>query len=100
MVEAITGIDHYKDWRGKYSCKKTAALALREIGSGTLYKTLISKFGLPVSVKQSEKQSEKGDIGYINKSCGIIIGRDTLFLSKEGYLLININELQYIFKVT
>ena len=48
-VKAMTGVDPMAEFRGKYASKESANVALKEIGSGNLYRTLVKKLGKPVA---------------------------------------------------
>lgn len=81
-VEVMTGVNHVEEFLGKYEDRITAAHALREIGQGTLYKTMIAKFGEPVD------RGRRGDVAFTQfpdgKAIGICLGNESAFVGEEG----------------
>ncbi|PHR87481.1 MAG: hypothetical protein COA78_37040 [Blastopirellula sp.] len=94
-VKAITGVDPMIEFRGKYDSEETYHEALMLIGAGTLYNTLIKKFGEPVV----GPQASRGDIAFYEGCCGIITGRKAIFLFEEGYGEVNITKIKRAFRV-
>ena len=82
-VKAQTGVDPMKEFRRKYRSREGAARVLKEIGSGSLYATVRSKFGNPVPASMGRR----GDILYHEGSLGIIMGRFALLLTEDRGLL-------------
>ncbi len=93
-VKAITGVDPMIEFRGKYD-EATHKQALQDIGAGTIFKTLIKKFGKSTH----GAMGQRGDIAFHDGRCGIIIGRQALFLYEEGYGLMPSKRVDRIFKV-
>jgi hypothetical protein len=80
-VEAMTGVDPAADYRGQYSDREGAALALREIGKGTLVKTMDATFKRkPVGMAQ------RGDIVMFRGAAGVCVGAVALFVGEEHLL--------------
>lgn len=82
-VEAMTGQNPMAEFLGTYSDQESARAALREIGSGTLYHTLLSKFGRPLH----PSRARRGDIAYAvhdGPTLGICLGQDCAFVGQEG----------------
>jgi len=79
-VEAITGTDPMADFRGRYRTSAGALRALRKIGSGDLRSTLATRLG----TEKPPASAMRGDIGYSDGACGIVIGKITLFLGAGG----------------
>ncbi len=81
-VEAETGEDPMQEFRGKYDDKITAARALREIGQGTLYRTMVEKFG-DICVN-----GRRGDVAFTQfpegKAVGICLGNESVFVGADG----------------
>lgn len=94
-VKAMTGKDPMKEFRGKYASEKESKEALKNIGKGTLYRTLTSKFGRPVPATMGQR----GDIAYDKGRLGLIIGREALFLCKDGFSPMPINQVGKAFRV-
>jgi len=82
-VEAMTGRNPMAQFIGKYHDKKSALRALRKFGKGSLYKTLESLFGAPIS----PEKAIRGDLAYgvfdDDPAVGICLGQYSVF---TGYL--------------
>lgn len=85
-VKAMTDVDPMAEFRGRYTSRETALAALRELGSGTLYNTMRTKFGNPVPAVMAKR----GDIAYHEGNLGIINGRCALLLTDGGFLMVSI----------
>lgn len=95
-VIAMTGEDRMAEFRGKYDSRASGAQALREIGNGTLMKTLYKKFGKPVP----GAHGRRGDIAlYESGALGLVLGRYAIFLGEDGYQHIPISQLKKVFRV-
>lgn len=94
-VVAMTGVDQMGEFRGKYTDKDSSIAALKEYGSGNLYKTLVKKFGRSVP----GVQGRRGDIGYAEGSCGIITGTSGVFLRDGGFMHVPLTMIQRSFRV-
>lgn len=94
-IEAMTGEDPMEEFRGKYDSVETGNEVLKEIGDGTLYRTLRKKFGpaLPGC------RGQIGDLAFFDGNCGIIIGRFGLFILDEGLAHIRLSQIQRIFRI-
>lgn len=78
-VEAMTGVDPAAEYRGRYDDAKGAALALRELGKGTLVKTIDAVFpARPLG------KAQRGDIVMFRGSAGICMGAFGLFVGEEA----------------
>lgn len=77
-VEAVTGIDHYAPFRGRYSTELGAAKALRQIGEDTLEAT----FGKHLP-DRSLSHVQRGDIVFDGTAVGIAMGSHALFAGEE-----------------
>lgn len=74
-VRAVTGEDPMAEFRGAYSTRAGSARALREIGEGTLYRTLNAKF--PVRPKAF---AQRGDLAFHGGNVGVVYGAEALFI--------------------
>lgn len=84
-VEAMTGENPMAEFLGAYSDKSSAQAALREIGAGTLYHTLLKKFGRP----RHPSRAQRGDIAYAvhdGPTLGVCLGQDCAFVGQQGQL--------------
>lgn len=82
-VEAMTGQNPMKEFIGRYSDVETARAALREIGAGTLYHTMLTKFGAPLH----PAMGRRGDIAYAihdGPTLGVCLGADCAFVGEQG----------------
>ena len=91
-VRLMTGVDPMAEFRGVYDCHKSAAVALREHGAGTLRDTLRDKFKL-----KKVSHARRGDIvlgydEYNNHAAGICLGSFCLFVGDVGYIKCSISE--------
>lgn len=79
-AEAVTGIDRAADLRGQYSTREGASRALKEIGSGTLLRTMNARFTpKPVGM------AHRGDIVWFQGSVGVCTGSTALFVGEERF---------------
>lgn len=77
-IEALTGENRMAEFQ--YHDKESANRALRETGQGTLYRTMVKKFGRPLH----PSRAQRGDIGYRDKMLGVVMGAETVFVGEEG----------------
>tara|TARA_B100000678_G_scaffold291122_1_gene306382 strand:- start:12973 stop:13401 length:429 start_codon:yes stop_codon:yes gene_type:complete len=77
-VEAQTGIDPAKAYRGRYSDAAGAARALRELGKGTLLKTVDAEFE-----RRPVGMARRGDLVWYEGSVGLCAGGAGLFVGEE-----------------
>ena len=92
--KAITGEDPMKEFRGKYN-EDTYKDALKTIGAGSLYKTLVKTFGKSTH----PAMGQRGDIAYLDGRIGVVTGRTAIFLYEEGFGIMNVLNVDRIFKV-
>lgn len=79
-VNAMTGVDPARDYRGTYDTGRGAAAALREHGAGTLLKTVRSWFGPEKSVHFAKR----GDLVMRDSTAvGICVGRYSWFVGAD-----------------
>lgn len=75
-AHAITGHDAAAEYRGRYSDAAGAALALRELGKGTLLKTVDAEFqSKPVA------RAMRGDLIWHDGSVGVCMGATAAFVT-------------------
>ncbi len=78
-VEAMTGEDAMAEFRGNYADEMTGKAALKEIGAGTLVRTMNAKFArVPLS------HAHRGDIVMVRGNLGISFGHVSLHVGAEG----------------
>lgn len=77
-VEAMTGSDAAKAYRGQYSDRAGSAKALRDLGEGTLLKTVDAVFA-----RKPPAFAQRGDLVWFAGSVGICIGAHGLFVGEE-----------------
>jgi hypothetical protein len=77
-VEAMTGWDAAAEFRGQYSDATGAKRALREIGDGTLIRTINARFP-----KRPVGKAMRGDIVMFEGSAGVAYGAAGLFVGEE-----------------
>ncbi|WP_082670237.1 DUF6950 family protein [Sphingomonas sanguinis] len=79
-VRAQTGVDPAVAYRGTYDTANGARTALRELGAGTLLKTVKSWFGEPKSVHFAQR----GDIVMRDATTvGVCVGQFSFFVGEE-----------------
>lgn len=78
-VEAMTGVDPARAYRGQYKTAAGSAKALKRIGAGTLETTLDATFE-PVSTGFIRR----GDLVWNGDSVGVCIGAEAVFVGEEG----------------
>lgn len=76
-VAAMTGDDPAREYRGKYDSAKGAAEALRELGKGTLLKTVDSEFK-----RKPTNLAYRGDLIWLAGSVGVCMGATALFVGE------------------
>lgn len=94
-VHAVTGFDPMKKFRGKYRSKSGANKVLKSLGEGNLFKTLVSIFGKPIA----GSLMRRGDVAYYDGCCGVVIGREAVFLFDGGLLRVAITKIKKGFRV-
>lgn len=100
-VIAITGEDPMAEYRGHYDSLESGERLVREIGAGTVLKTLYKKFGRPLP----GAMGRKGDIAWYKDddhpdgAVGLVLGRQAMFIGENGYVLIRLSRIKYIFRV-
>jgi hypothetical protein len=94
-IEVMTGEDIMSEYRGNYNSKRSGAKAIKDLGQGTLLKTLIKKLGK----SQPGVYGNKGDIAWYNNACGLVLGRESIFISEVGYTLIATVNIDKVFRV-
>jgi hypothetical protein len=78
-VRAMTGVNAMPEFRGKYRDEASAEAALKEIGAGSLIRTMNAKFKrVPVS------HAHRGDIVMVDGNLGIAFGDISLHVGTEG----------------
>lgn len=77
---AQTGIDLAAAFRGAYDTREGSALALRDLGKGTLIKTMSAYFE-----PCRPAFARRGDLVMAQNAIGICMGGFGLFLSLDGY---------------
>jgi hypothetical protein len=77
---AMTGEDRVANFRGAYDTRAGSARALRDLGKGTLIKTMNA---LWTPIRPSFAQ--RGDMVMVRQAIGICMGRDGLFLGLDGF---------------
>ena len=79
-IEAMTGTDPAAEYRGRYNDERGAAQALRDIGEGTLVKTIDAQLErAPVSM------ARRGDLVEVKGSIGVCIGGVAVFVGEERF---------------
>ena len=77
-VEAMTGEDPAAEYRGRYDDATGAAQALRDLGEGTLLRTVDSVFE-----RRPAGMARRGDLVWFEQSVGLCIGGEGLFVGEE-----------------
>ncbi|WP_310533118.1 DUF6950 family protein [Novosphingobium sp.] len=77
---AMTGEDRVAHFRGVYTTRAGSARALRDLGKGTLIKTMNALWE-PVR----PAFAQRGDMVMVRQAVGICMGRDAIFLGLDGF---------------
>lgn len=77
-VEAMTGTDPAAEYRGRYTDKEGAMLALRELGKGTLIRTMNDVFP-----RRPVGRARRGDLVMFDGAAGVCMGAPALFVGEE-----------------
>lgn len=81
-VKAMTGVDFMEEFRGQYKTKQEALSALKNIGSGTLLKTMKDKLGAFVN------RGKFGDVAFMwgkdGPTLGICLGAESIFIGEDN----------------
>lgn len=77
-AEATTGHDAAAEYRGRYSDREGATKILRELGKGTLLKTVDSQFK-----RKPVGMAGRGDLVWFDGSVGVCMGAQALFVGEE-----------------
>lgn len=107
-VKAITDTDLMVDYRGKYRSAAGAARALKNIGNGTLLKTLISLLPQHGGKRIPVASASKGDLVVTNKAlhdelqgqaAGIWLDNSAIFPGEIGWVHLARQDLTAAFKI-
>ena len=83
-VEAMTGENPMKIFKGRYRSEADAGSILRQKGAGNLLDTLTEILGKPVPVEKAER----GDVVYsvfeTGPSVGVCFGKNSYFVGEES----------------
>jgi hypothetical protein len=79
-VEAMRGDDPAAAYRGRYSTKAGAAMVLKELGAGTLLRTMDTNFE-----RRAPGRARRGDLVWFNASVGLCIGSEALFVGGDRF---------------
>ena len=94
-VEAMTGENPMEPFIGLYNNQSTAEELISRYCNGQLYKGLIKVLGSPIpGVK-----AQRGDVGFFNGCCGVIIGSYGLFLIDGQLGMIPIRQIRRAFRI-
>lgn len=77
-IEAMTGTDIAAAYRGRYDSKISAAAILKEVGEGTLLKTLNATLE-----KRKPSRARRGDLVWSEGSVGVCMGPIALFVGEH-----------------
>lgn len=77
----ITGVDRGANYRGRYSNREGAAIALREIGQGTLLRTVDAQFK-----RKAVSKAQRGDLVWCQGCVGVCLGQTAAFISEREFL--------------
>ena len=94
-ILAMTGEDKLHEFRNKYNSRHSAALALREIGSGTLDKTLKEHLGPSVG----GARAWRGDIVFHKNNVGVCVGSQAYFIGEDGLELTPMSEITKVYRI-
>lgn len=76
-VEAMTGHDPAAAYRGRYSSAAGAKAILRELGKGTLLRTINAEF-----VRKPVGYAQRGDLVWRDGAVGVCLGSTALFVGE------------------
>ena len=98
-VHAITGVDWMPEFRGRYDSEKTAKAALKDIGRGSLLKTICSKFGKPVA----PAKARRGDLMLANLGDGpalmVCVGPDAIGPGLGNLIRVPVSDCRFAWSV-
>lgn len=89
-VEALTGDDPAKAFRGKFTTAAGAEKALRKFGAGSLEATIDAMFD-----EKPPAFARRGDAVWNGEAVGICIGADALFVPAEGAGLVRVPRAEW-----
>lgn len=100
-VEAMTGVDHMEELRGKYCCRRSCDKAFKEI-KGT--ETLLAFADKCLGERIDLVRAQRGDVVLlvINsiESFGIVVGSSAVFLElKKGIQTVPVKDCSYAWRV-
>ena len=75
---ALTGEDAAAAYRGTYDSRAGSAHALRELGQGTLLRTVAASFA-----EKPVARAQRGDLVWCDGSLGVCMGAFALFVGEE-----------------
>ena len=100
-VEAMTGVDHMKGLRGKYSCRRSCTIAFKKVeGTETLLEFADKCFENRVSLTRAQR----GDVVLLVidsiEAFGIVIGSHAAFLElRKGIQIIPVENCSYAWRI-
>ena len=95
-VHAMTGINPWAEWAGKYKGARSAAKLIRKRGHHSLFHVLQFIFGRSVHIAMAQR----GDIVYASlgldaPQIGICLGEQSVSCSPDGLGLISVPTLEF-----
>jgi hypothetical protein len=100
VVEALTGVDHWADWGGRYSTKREALVLLADYG-GTFTDAFSRLFGVEPS---PIAMAHRGDIAEYQdatgeKHLGVVIGAEVAVLGETGLLFVRRSACRHAWRI-
>ena len=100
-VEAMTGVDHMKELRGKYSCRRSCEKAFKKV-KGT--KTLLAFADKCFENRVDLSKAQRGDVVLLIvnsiESFGIVTGSLAVFLElRKGIQTVQVKDCSYAWRV-
>ncbi len=86
VVDAMTGVDPAKDFRGLYSTEAEAKIVLESLGTGDIKSIIVSIFGEPIGIKLAQRGDVVLAIIDGQQTVGICVGGRTAFKSLTGLI--------------
>ena len=95
-VEAITGAHPAPEFLGVYDSQRGVAEALRELGDGTLFRTIDTRFP-----RKEPGFAQRGDLVWTQDAVGVCMGAKGVFLQADapGFAMLPRSSFQYAWGV-
>jgi len=95
FVKAITGVDKFKPYKGKFRTERGAYRLIKKLGFNNLYELLVHELGEPVVTPHYQR----GDVVMYGDTCGVCLGQISVFVKPDGFYKMQTKKAEFIFRI-